>query len=307
MTGPTPVWIQYQFDKAYKISELWVWNHNTEMETILGYGLKDVTIEYSLDGTTWTLLKETQFAQAQATAGYAHNTTVDFGGVLAQYVKITAKNNYSLLGLKQYGLSEVRFFYLPVQARMPQPAAAAKDVSVNASLDWRPGRDAASQNVYLGTDKAAVTNGTAPVQTVTNHGFTPGALDFGTTYYWKVDEVGAATYPGEVWKFTTEEYAVVDNFESYDDKDNRIYDTWVDGLVNKTSVARRLLAGPVRRADPRPRRQPVPAVGVQQHQRALLLRDRPDVRHPAGSDRQRRHQPEPVLHGLPGGLRGQGQ
>ena len=31
MTGPTPVWIQYQFDKAYKLSELWVWNHNTEM------------------------------------------------------------------------------------------------------------------------------------------------------------------------------------------------------------------------------------------------------------------------------------
>ena len=26
MTGPTPVWIQYQFDKAYKLSELWVWN-----------------------------------------------------------------------------------------------------------------------------------------------------------------------------------------------------------------------------------------------------------------------------------------
>ena len=122
MTGPTPVWIQYQFDKAYKLSELWVWNHNTEMETILGYGLKDVTIEYSLDGTTWTLLKDMQFAQGTAAAGYAHNTTVDFGGVLAQYVRITAKSNWSLVGLKQYGLSEVRFFYIPVQAR----AAAAR-------------------------------------------------------------------------------------------------------------------------------------------------------------------------------------
>ena len=64
--------------------------------------------------------------------------------------------------------------------------------------------------MYFGTDKAAVTNGTAPVQTVTKHGFAPGALDFGTTYYWKVDEVGAATYPGDVWSFTTQEYAVVD-------------------------------------------------------------------------------------------------
>jgi regulation of enolase protein 1 (concanavalin A-like superfamily) len=236
MTGPTPVWIQYQFDKAYKLSELWVWNHNTEMETILGYGLKDVTIEYSLDGTTWTLLKDMQFAQAPAMAGYAHNTTVDFAGVMARYVKITAKSNWSLLGLKQYGLSEVRFFYIPVQARTPQPTTGATGVSTDANMDWRPGRDAASQKVYLGTDKAAVTNGTAPVQVVTKHGFDPSSLNFGTTYYWKVDEIGAATYPGDVWKFTTEEYAVVDNFESYDDKDNRIYDTWTDGMVNKTSA-----------------------------------------------------------------------
>jgi len=235
MTGPTPAWIQYQFDKAYKLSELWVWNHNTDFESVLGYGLKDVTVEYSLDGTTWTLLKDMQFAQAQAAAGYAHNTTVDFGGVMARYVKITAKSNYSLVGLKQYGLSEVRFFYIPVQARAPQPTAATSGVSVEATMDWRPGRDAASQQVYLGADRAAVANGTAPVQTVTHHGFDPGTLDFGTTYYWKVDEVGTATYPGEIWKFTTQEYAVVDNFESYNDKDNRIYDTWADGLVNNTS------------------------------------------------------------------------
>jgi len=235
MTGPTPVWIQYQFDKAYKLSELWVWNHNTEFESVLGYGLKDVTIEYSLDGTTWTLLKDMQFAQAQATAGYAHNTTVDFAGVMAQYVKITAKSNYSLVGLKQYGLSEVRFYYIPVQARTPQPAASDNGISITTALDWRPGRDAASQNVYFGTDRAAVANGTAPVQTVTTHGFNPGALNFGTTYYWKIDEIGTIAYPGTVWSFTTQEYAVVDNFEGYNDTTNRIYDTWVDGLTDGKS------------------------------------------------------------------------
>ena len=80
-------------------------------------------------------------------------------------------------------------------------------MSISAGLDWRPGRDATSQQVYFGTDKAAVANGTAPVQTVTNHGFVPGALNFGTTYYWKVDEIGTATYPGDVWSFTTQEYA----------------------------------------------------------------------------------------------------
>jgi hypothetical protein len=91
MVGPTPVWIQYQFDRVYQLHELWVWNHNTEFEPVLGYGFKDVTIEYSTDGTTWTLLKDVQFAQSTAQSGYAHNTTVDFGGVLAKYVRLTPK------------------------------------------------------------------------------------------------------------------------------------------------------------------------------------------------------------------------
>ncbi|MCL5280023.1 MAG: discoidin domain-containing protein, partial [Planctomycetes bacterium] len=197
-TGPTPAWIQYQFDKTYKLQELWVWNHNTDFEPVLGYGIKDVTIEYSTDGTTWTLLKDTQFAQATALAGYTHNTTVDMGGVLAQYVRLTAKSNWSMVGLKQYGLSEVRFFYVPVQASGPQPASAAKGVSVDSSLDWRSGRDMTSEQVYFGTDKAAVADGSATAKTVSSHGFAPGALDFGTTYYWKVDEIGAATYPGDL-------------------------------------------------------------------------------------------------------------
>jgi hypothetical protein len=234
-TDPGPVWIQYQFDNAYKFSELWVWNYNGDFEPVLGYGFKDVTIEYSLDGTTWTLLKETQFAQATAVSGYAHNTTVDMGGVMAQYVKLTAKSNWSMVGIKQCGLSEVRFFHIPAQARAPQPAAAAKDVSVDSSLDWRPGRDVRSEQVYFGTDKAAVSGGTVAAKTVSSHGFDPGAMDFGTTYYWKVDEIGTAMHPGALWSFTTQEYAPVEDFESYtDDEGGRIYETWVDGWTNGT-------------------------------------------------------------------------
>ncbi len=233
MTGPTPAWIQYQFNKAYKLQELWVWNHNTEMEPILGIGFKDVTIEYSLDGKTWTLLKDTPFAQATALPDYAHNTTVDFGGVVAQYVRLTAKSNYSMVGLKQYGLSEVRFFYIPTEARAPQPPVYTENVGLGATLDWRPGRDVTSHTVVFGTDKAAVAAGTATSKSVTEHGFTPGALDFGTTYYWKVDEVGTVTYPGSIWSFTTQEYATVEDFEKYTDKaGEEVFTAWADGMTN---------------------------------------------------------------------------
>ena len=44
--GQQPTWIEYQFDKAYKLHEMWVWNQNQMIEPSIGYGFKDVTIEY---------------------------------------------------------------------------------------------------------------------------------------------------------------------------------------------------------------------------------------------------------------------
>ena len=41
---------------------------------------------------------------------YEHNTVVDFEGVEAKYVRLTALSNWGGLST-QYGLSEVRFFY----------------------------------------------------------------------------------------------------------------------------------------------------------------------------------------------------
>ena len=113
----------------------------------------------------------------------------------------------------------MRFFYVPVQAREPQPADGAKNVSVATDLTWRPGREAQSHKVYFGVDADAVAAGTVPAATQTEHSYTPASLEFGTTYYWKVDEVGdTGTYEGNLWSFTTQEYATIEDFESYNDK-----------------------------------------------------------------------------------------
>jgi hypothetical protein len=233
-TGDQPSWIQFEFDQAYKLHELWVWNYNHAFESFLGWGAKDVKIEYSLDGDAWTELEDVPpFAQGIGAPAYAANTTVSFAGVFARFVKLTILGNWG--GMPQTGLSEVRFFHVPVQAREPVPADGATAVALDATLGWRPGREAQSHKVYFGADADAVAAGTAPATDRTQRSYTPPALDLWTTYFWRVDEVGeTGTFEGNLWSFTTQEFLVVDDFESYDDKENRIYQVWVDGETNNT-------------------------------------------------------------------------
>jgi len=235
MTGAQPTWIQYEFDQVYKLYQMWVWNHNTSIEPILGFGVKDATIEYSVDGANWTALGTThEFARAPGAAGYAHNTTIDLSGVVAKYVKITANSNWGGI-MPQYGLSEVRFLYIPVLAREQTPASGSTDINVdNVTLSWRAGREAAKHNVYFSDSNQAVIDGTAPVTTVSQASYGPLSLDLGKTYYWRVDEVNEAetptTWQGDVWNFSAQEYLVVDDFEDYNDfEPDRIFDTWIDG------------------------------------------------------------------------------
>ena len=234
----SPVWIQYEFDKTYKLYQMWVWNSNQAVEGSVGFGAKDVTVETSTDGTTWTALADVpEFADATGEPNYTHNTTVDFGGAQAKYVKLTIHSNWAD-GTKQAGLSEVRFFYVPVKAYGPNPASAGTGVAVDGVLNWRPGREAVKHQVYLGTDPSALTL----VNTVTAHSLGLGSLGllYGKTYYWKVNEVNDAGSPsvweGDVWSFTTITYAVVDDFEQYDDVCKRIFFSWVDGFGYSASA-----------------------------------------------------------------------
>jgi hypothetical protein len=231
--GGLPAWIQYTFDKEYKLDELWVWNSNSELELYMGFGAKSVTIEYSLDGQTWTAVENVpEFAQGTAKTTYTANNIIDLGGVMARHVKLTVNTTWGFTGIAS--LSEVRFFYVPVQAFGPDPADDASGVDINAALNWRPGREATSHQVYFGIDPNALTD-----KTVTGHSYTPPAMDLETVYYWKVDEVGdAGTYAGDVWSFTTQEFLVVDDFESYtDDMDAKeaVFQTWIDGYEDDTN------------------------------------------------------------------------
>jgi len=225
------LYIQYEFDRVYKLHEMLVWNYNVQFEPVLGFGVRNATVEYSVDGAEWTPLGDVEFAQATATASYEHNTTVDLQGVAARFVRLTVNSGWGTMG--QFGLSEVRFLYIPAQAREPQPEDGATDVDPETALSWRAGRDASSHDVYLGTDADEL----PLIDSVVGISLVPDELTFGSTYYWQVDAISDEVWAGDLWSFATLEYRLIDGFEDYtDDIDagEAIFDTWLDGWVNDT-------------------------------------------------------------------------
>jgi hypothetical protein len=108
-------------------------------------------------------------------------------GVVAQFVKLTVQNNWTGL-LEQYGLSEVRFFYIPGWAREPDPQDGATGVHPDVILSWRSGRQAATHDVYLSDDEQVVIDGTVDAVTVTEASYDAGTLELDETYYWRIDE-----------------------------------------------------------------------------------------------------------------------
>jgi hypothetical protein len=136
----------------------------------------------------------------------------------------------------------------PVRARTPYPAKGDVNVPQDVSLRWSAGDEAAQHQVYFGDDAAAVAAADTSsslykgTQALDNTSFTPGTLEWNKTYWWRVDEVNDASadspWVGPVWSFTTADYLVVDDFESYndeEDKGTRIYETWIDGYTDGLS------------------------------------------------------------------------
>ncbi|MHC4436435.1 MAG: discoidin domain-containing protein [Planctomycetota bacterium] len=232
---PGSAWIQYEFDKPYKLHEMLVWNYNGNSILTL-YGLKEVTIEYSTNGTNFSQLENIpEFAQAIGDGDYAANTTVAFNGAVAKYVIITANSNWGDGGFfDQYGLSEIQFLAIPVATRKMNPADETILPGITAELSWRAGRQAEFHDVYISTDMQAVIDGLAPVERVNTTQYTAEFGLLGTTYYWKVNEVNEAEVPavweGPVQSLTTSEFLVIENFDDYSASDNQIWWSWKDGL-----------------------------------------------------------------------------
>ena len=131
----------------------------------------------------------------------------------------------------------------PLLAWRPSPADGSNpDIDAAIPLTWSPGDGASQHDVYVDTDKDAVTAADATDTTGVYRGrqssttYTPGDVEWGGgPYYWRVDEVNAdgTITKGRIWDFTVADFVLVDDFESYTDDDvngEAIWQHWIDGF-----------------------------------------------------------------------------
>ena len=95
-----------------------------------------------------------------------------------------------------------------VEAYDPRPRDGTKWLDPDAvELSWQLGMNAATHDVYFGTDKAAVEAGDPSVFVggLIQNTHAPGLLEKETAYYWRVDEhtTMQTVNQGNVWTFTT--------------------------------------------------------------------------------------------------------
>ncbi|MHC4387167.1 MAG: hypothetical protein ACYSX1_01010 [Planctomycetota bacterium] len=154
-----------------------------------------------------------------------------------QGIEETADGITSLvIWMRKDSTSPIDVSVLPIDAvgpaHNPSPPDGANDVSPNVLITWSPGQNAASHDVYFGTDFNDVDNASSSThpnvdyENVDVNSFQPGPLQSSTAYYWRIDEVNDdTTTKGQTWHFTVGGFMVVDDMESYDN-DTDISNTW---------------------------------------------------------------------------------
>lgn len=108
-SNPNPIrnnshWVKYDLGYVYSLGASHFWNYNVEGET--DKGMKNISIDISLNGSDWTEVASFQLSEASGTTDYEGEEGPHFNELDARYILITAIDTW---GDSCAGLSEVKF------------------------------------------------------------------------------------------------------------------------------------------------------------------------------------------------------
>lgn len=139
--------------RAEALGQLYIWNYNDPSD--LGSGIKEINVQYSVDGGTWSTLGTFTLNQSSAEENNTHGGTVacnldnpiDFGGIPARFIALTPVSNHGGSG---YGLSEVRVFRHKIR---PEVGDMVTGEVINTTVGTTP--EAATNNQGMSDLKTA--------------------------------------------------------------------------------------------------------------------------------------------------------
>lgn len=140
---PNSHWIMYDLKKEHRLDRTHVWNYN-DMNN-LDYGIREVAIDYSLDGSTWTNAGTYSLDQADGSSLYEGNSGPNLGGIRARYVLLTSLTNY---GGTCHALSEIRIEAQEINVSINE----TEGEEVCLSVDIFPNPVRSNARVYVESD-----------------------------------------------------------------------------------------------------------------------------------------------------------
>lgn len=96
-------WIMYDFGYVYALGQSQVWNYNDLLNH--DNGLRDIVIDYSLDGVNWQEWGTWTLQEATGLPDYGGQNGPHFSGIEARYLLITGLSNW---GGACYGMAELK-------------------------------------------------------------------------------------------------------------------------------------------------------------------------------------------------------
>ena len=189
------------------------------VQTQFNLGTGAITTQY--DGNASAVIAYDQWVEIKCVIDLDNNTVDEYyNGVFFATHQWDGDLHNTLQAIDLFGNSASSIYYddiviaAPPGAYNPEPADGAIHADTWINLKWGPGDGAVSHDVFMGDNFDDVNNGATEAfrgnQSTASFvvgfpGFAyPDGLVPGTTYYWRIAEIGAdgaVTHEGDVWSF----------------------------------------------------------------------------------------------------------